>query len=88
MDTPLTPSDIDTLHLPPPRYLDGYRADEVDAFLAQVRAALSGGPVVTADDVTRVLFTTTGDGSGYDPEAVDELLDRLCQQFTEHGRTQ
>jgi DivIVA domain-containing protein len=56
----------------------GYRAAEVDEFIARIEATLSGnaqlGQAVTAADVRAVTFNVTR-GGGYEELTVDEVLD-------------
>ncbi len=56
----------------------GYRAAEVDEFIARIEATLSGnarpGQAITAADVRAVTFNVTRHG-GYEERTVDEVLD-------------
>jgi DivIVA domain-containing protein len=62
----------------------GYRAAEVDEFIARIEATLSGntmpGQAITAADVQAVKFTVTRRG-GYDERTMDEVLDRYADQL-------
>jgi DivIVA domain-containing protein len=62
----------------------GYRAAEVDEFIARIEATLSGnarpGPAITAADVQAVKFTVTRHG-GYDERTTDEVLDRYAHEL-------
>jgi DivIVA domain-containing protein len=56
----------------------GYRAAEVDEFIARIEATLSGnarpGQAITAADVRAVTFNVTRHG-GYEERTMDEVLD-------------
>jgi DivIVA domain-containing protein len=62
----------------------GYRAAEVDEFIARTEATLSGnalpGQAVTAADVHAVTFNVTRHG-GYDELTVDEVLDHYADEL-------
>jgi len=62
----------------------GYRAGEVDEFIAAIEATLSGnarpGQAMTAADVQAVTFTVTRHG-GYDERVIDEVLDRYAHEL-------
>lgn len=62
----------------------GYRAAEVDEFIARIQATLSGnarpGQAVTAADVQAVTFTVTRHG-GYDERTMDEVLDHYADEL-------
>ena len=62
----------------------GYRAAEVDEFIAAIEATLSGnarpGQAMTAADVQAVTFTVTRHG-GYDERVIDEVLDRYAHEL-------
>lgn len=64
----------------------GYDQGEVDRFLQDASARLSGGTAwLTADEVRSVAFTTTRFRGGYDEQAVDALLDELIAYLTRYG---
>jgi len=67
-----------------PRPEAGYRAAEVDEFIARIEATLSGnagpGPAITAADVQAVTFNVTRHG-GYDERVMDEVLDRYAAEL-------
>jgi DivIVA domain-containing protein len=62
----------------------GYRAAEVDEFIAAIEATLSGnarpGRAVTAADVQAVTFNVTRH-AGYDERVIDEVLDHYAHQL-------
>jgi DivIVA domain-containing protein len=62
----------------------GYRAAEVDEFIARIEATLSGnarpGPAITAADVQAVTFNVTRHG-GYEERTVDEVLDHYAREL-------
>ena len=62
----------------------GYRAAEVDEFIARTEATLSGnarpGQAVTAADVRAVTFNVTRHG-GYDERVMDEVLDHYADEL-------
>ena len=62
----------------------GYRAAEVDEFIARVEATLSGnarpGQAITAADVQAVTFNVTRH-AGYDERVMDEVLDRYVREL-------
>jgi DivIVA domain-containing protein len=62
----------------------GYRAAEVDEFIAQIEATLSGNArprrAITAADVRAVKFNATRHG-GYDERTMDEVLDHYAHEL-------
>ena len=62
----------------------GYRAAEVDEFIARIEATLSGnarpGQAITAADVQAVKFNVTRHG-GYDERTMDEVLDHFAHEL-------
>ncbi len=62
----------------------GYRAAEVDEFIARIEATLSGnawpGQAITAADVQAVRFNVTRHG-GYDERTMDEVLDHYAHEL-------
>ena len=62
----------------------GYRAAEVDEFIARIEATLSGnarpGQAITAADVQAVTFNVTRHG-GYDERVMDEVLDHYAHEL-------
>jgi DivIVA domain-containing protein len=62
----------------------GYRAAEVDEFIARIEATLSGnarpGPAITAAEVQAVTFNVTRHG-GYEERTVDEVLDHYAREL-------
>jgi DivIVA domain-containing protein len=64
----------------------GYRAAEVDEFIARVEATLSGnarpGQAITAADARAVKFNVTRHG-GYDERTMDEVLDHYAHELDE-----
>lgn len=62
----------------------GYRAAEVDEFIARIEATLSGNPrpgqAITAADVQAVKFDVTRHG-GYDERTMDEVLDHYAHEL-------
>jgi DivIVA domain-containing protein len=62
----------------------GYRAAEVDEFIARIEATLSGnawpGQAITAADVQAVKFKVTQHG-GYDERTMDEVLDHYADEL-------
>jgi DivIVA domain-containing protein len=62
----------------------GYRAAEVDEFIARIEATLSGnprpGPAITAADVQAVTFNVTRH-AGYDERVMDEILDHYAHEL-------
>jgi DivIVA domain-containing protein len=62
----------------------GYRAAEVDEFIARIEATLSGnarpGQAITAADVQAVKFSVTRHG-GYDERTMDEVLDHYAHEL-------
>ena len=62
----------------------GYRAAEVDEFIARIEATLSGnarpGQAITAADVRAVKFNVTPHG-GYDERTMDEVLDHYAHEL-------
>jgi DivIVA domain-containing protein len=62
----------------------GYRAAEVDEFIARIEATLSGNarpaPAITAADVQAVTFNVTRHG-GYEERTVDEVLDHYAREL-------
>ena len=62
----------------------GYRAAEVDEFIARIEATLSGnarpGQAITAADVQAVKFSVTRHG-GYDEFTMDEVLDHYAHEL-------
>jgi hypothetical protein len=62
----------------------GYRAAEVDEFIARTEATLSGnarpGHAITAADVQAVKFHVTRHG-GYDERTMDEVLDHYAHEL-------
>jgi DivIVA domain-containing protein len=62
----------------------GYRAAEVDEFIARIEATLSGnarpGQAITAADVQAVTFNVTRHG-GYEERTADEVLDYYAREL-------
>jgi len=62
----------------------GYRAAEVDEFIALIEVTLSGnarpGHAITAADVRAVTFNVTRHG-GYEERTMDEVLDRYAHEL-------
>jgi DivIVA domain-containing protein len=62
----------------------GYRAAEVDEFIARIEATLSGnvrpGEAITAADVRAVKFNVTRHG-GYEERTMDEALDHYAHEL-------
>jgi DivIVA domain-containing protein len=62
----------------------GYRAAEVDEFIAAIEATLKGnarpGQVITAADVQAVTFNVTRHG-GYEERVLDEVLDHYAREL-------
>ena len=62
----------------------GYRAAEVDEFIARIEATLSGnaqpGQAITAADVQAATFNVTRHG-GYDERTMDEVLDHYAHEL-------
>jgi DivIVA domain-containing protein len=62
----------------------GYRAAEVDEFIARIEATLTGnarpGRAITAADVRAVTFNVTRHG-GYDEGTMDEVLDHYAHEL-------
>ena len=62
----------------------GYRAAEVDEFIARIEATLSGharpGHAIIAADVRAVKFNVTRHG-GYDERTMDEVLDHYAHEL-------
>jgi hypothetical protein len=62
----------------------GYRAAEVDEFIAAIEATLSGnaraGQAITAADVQAVTFNVTRHG-GYDERVMDAVLDHYAHEL-------
>jgi hypothetical protein len=62
----------------------GYRAAEVDEFIARTEATLSGnarpGQAITAADVRAVKFNVTRHG-GYEERTMDEVLDHYAHEL-------
>jgi hypothetical protein len=62
----------------------GYRAAEVDEFIAAIEATLSGnarpGHAITAADVQAVTFNVTRH-AGYDQRVMDEVLDHYAHEL-------
>jgi DivIVA domain-containing protein len=62
----------------------GYRAAEVDEFIAAIEATLNGnarpGQTITAADVQAVTFSVTRHG-GYDERTMDEVLDHYAHEL-------
>ncbi len=62
----------------------GYRAAEVDEFIARIEATLSGharpAQAITAADVQAVKFNVTWHG-GYDERVMDEVLDHYADEL-------
>jgi DivIVA domain-containing protein len=62
----------------------GYRAAEVDEFIARIEATLSGnarpGHAITAADVQAVTFNVTRHG-GYEERTMDEVLDHYAHEL-------
>ena len=62
----------------------GYRAAEVDEFIARIEATLSGnarpGEAITAADVRAVKFNVTRHG-GYEERTMDEVLDHYAHEL-------
>ena len=62
----------------------GYRAAEVDDFIARIEATLSGnarpGHAITAADIQAVKFNVTRHG-GYDERTMDEVLDHYAHEL-------
>ncbi|MEU2037686.1 DivIVA domain-containing protein [Nocardia niwae] len=77
--SPVTPEDVRRTRFATPTLgYRGYHADEVDAFLELVAAALAGQGVLAADDLRHVSFGAPRLGQrGYRADQVDEYLDQL-----------
>ena len=62
----------------------GYRAAEVDEFIARIEATLSGsarpGQTITAADVQAVKFKVTRH-AGYDEQTMDVILDHYADEL-------
>jgi DivIVA domain-containing protein len=62
----------------------GYRAAEVDEFIARIEATLSGnarpGQMITAADVQAVKFSVTRH-AGYEERTMDEVLDHYAHEL-------
>jgi DivIVA domain-containing protein len=69
---------------PRSRLRRGYRAAEVDEFIAAIEATLSGnvgpGQAITAADVQAVTFSVTRH-EGYDVRVMDEVLDHYAHEL-------
>jgi DivIVA domain-containing protein len=77
----------DVLAIKLPKASNGYDRGEVDAFIARAAASLDGRGRMTASEVRHTRFSTTsGLRRGYQPRAVDALLDELEQEFRFRGR--
>ncbi len=80
-------TDVTGRRLTVTKFREGYKREEVDAFLARVVTTLQtweqggrpGGPVglLSADDVRGSLFTATKFREGYEQDEVDLLLDEV-----------
>lgn len=69
-------------------FREGYRQDEVDAFLTRVAAALreraaGRAGALVADDVVVVAFRSSHVRPGYDREDVDAFLDRVVPSLAQ-----
>jgi DivIVA domain-containing protein len=70
---------------------EGYKLDEVDAFLDRVELQLrSGGrhrslAPLTAEAVIEQRFTATRFRAGYDQDEVDDFLDRIVTELRREG---
>ncbi len=84
---------VDNDQLPEPEWKQaglgrvGYRADDVDAFVASVRRALEHEPPGMAPyEVADQRFAATRFGRGYDMRGVDDYLDRAQETLrARHG---
>ncbi|MFF0544344.1 DivIVA domain-containing protein [Nocardia thailandica] len=87
--TAVTPDEVCRTHFAMPTLGHrGYHADEVDAFLQQVSATLTGHGRLTADDVRHVHFGAPRfGGRGYQADQVDDFLDRVRTELEQrqHG---
>jgi DivIVA domain-containing protein len=64
--------------IPRTKFREGYDLGHVDAFVAQVAAALDGtGAPMTPADVLNARFKATKFAEGYDQDAIDDLLDEV-----------
>ncbi len=78
----LTPEQVHTVAFDlPPLGHRGYAADQVDAFLDLVEAALAGQASLTVQDVRDVAFGRGGmfRNRGYDEAQVDAFLDSVVE---------
>jgi DivIVA domain-containing protein len=66
----------------------GYRAAEVDEFIARIEATLNGnarpGQAITAADIHAVRFNVTRHG-GYTERVMDEVLDHYADELDHHA---
>jgi DivIVA domain-containing protein len=66
----------------------GYRAAEVDEFIARIEETFSGnarpGQAITAADIRAVRFNVTRRG-GYDERVMDEVLDHYADELDHHA---
>ena len=86
----LTPEEIDRVSFTQVKFREGYDIDEVDAFVAAVRASIAAGPSATgalgSDAVRNTRFQPTKFRPGYDQNEVDALLQQAGDTLRGYGR--
>ena len=84
--------DVQAKRFSPVRLRDGYDMEDVDAFLARVRAAMTaddegraGATDVRPEDVVNARFTPTKFREGYHQDEVDDFLDEIVVDLRRRG---
>ena len=83
----LQADDVRNVRFSSTKFREGYKLDEVDAFLDRVEFQLRtggagrGGRPLTAEAVIDQRFTATKFRAGYDQDEVDDFLDRIVTEL-------
>jgi DivIVA domain-containing protein len=86
----LSTDDIDRVSFTQVRFREGYDIDEVDAFVAAIRASIAAGPsaagALGSVGVSSARFQPTKFRPGYDQNEVDALLAQAEETLRAFGR--
>ena len=86
----LTTVEIDRVSFTQVKFREGYDIDEVDAFVAAVRASIAAGPsaagALGSDAVRNTRFQPTKFRPGYNQDEVDALLSQAEDTLRAFGR--
>ena len=86
----LSTEDVDRVSFAEVKFREGYDLEEVDAFVAAIRASIAAGPnasgVLGSADVNRVRFQPTKFRAGYHQDQVDAFLEKAEDTLRTFGR--